>query len=113
MGCLHSIPDVLSIPLPHMTYYLSVGVDDRPYIWSIRSLLSSTVVHLKRSVDTVQNIQVKSLAIFIENSHFTVRTESIVTHVSENIKQIQTTDADGLLMPDVLIKITAIVHIPL
>lgn len=113
MGCLHSVPDILSIPFPHMTYDLSVGVDDRPYIWSIRSLLSSTVVHLKRSVDTVQNIQVKSLAIFIENSHFTVRTESIVTHVSENIKQIQTTDVDGLLMPDVLIKITAIVHIPL
>lgn len=100
MGCLHSVPDVLSIPLPHMTYDLSVEVDDRPYIWSIRSLLSSTVVHLKRSVDTVQNIKVKSLAIFIENSHFTVRTESIVTHVSENIKQIQTTDVDGLIMPD-------------
>lgn len=85
MGCLHSVPDVLSIPLPHVTYDLSVRVDDRSYIGSIRSLLSSTIVHLKCSVDTVQNIKVKSLAIFIENSHFTVRTESNVTYVSENI----------------------------
>lgn len=90
MGCLHSVPDVLSIPLPHVTYDLSVRVDDRSYIGSIRSLLSSTIVHLKCSVDTVQNIKVKSLAIFIENSHSTVRTESNVTYVSENIKQIQT-----------------------
>lgn len=85
MGRLHSVPDVLSIPLPHVTYDLSVRVDDRSYIGSIRSLLSSTIVHLKCSVDTVQNIKVKSLAIFIENSHFTVRTESNVTYVSENI----------------------------
>lgn len=86
MGCLHSVPDVLTIPLPHMTYDLSVGVDDRPYIGSIGSLLTATVVHLKRSVNTVQNIQVKSLAIFIENSYLTLLLEmKTMLHVYQKI----------------------------
>ena len=55
MSCLYCLPDVLPVSFTDLTQNLSRGRQHWTNIGSIWTLLSSTDVHLDRSIDTKNN----------------------------------------------------------